>query len=283
MELSSNLTGIFLALIAAATWGGGDFSGGLASRRSNLFQVLVITSVTGIVLLMGCALLSGEALPASNDVLWALAAGLSGAIGIAALYQALALGNAASVAPTSAVLCALLPVVFTMLTSGLPGTTQLIGFLLALPGIWLVAQSGNEINEATRRKSILLAWLAGTTFGGFFILIAQVQQGAVFFPLVISRFVTLGVALLLLFLNHSKLPSFRRNPIALLGGLLDTSGNIFYLLAHQFIRLDVVAVISSFYPATTVLLSRLVLKESTTRRQWVGVVLCLGAIVLITL
>ncbi|MCE1253901.1 MAG: EamA family transporter, partial [Anaerolineae bacterium] len=66
MELTSNLTGIILALVAAATWGGGDFSGGLASRRSNLFQVLFITSVTGIILLLSCALLWREPFPVFN-------------------------------------------------------------------------------------------------------------------------------------------------------------------------------------------------------------------------
>jgi drug/metabolite transporter (DMT)-like permease len=83
--------------------------------------------------------------------------------------------------------------------------------------------------------------------------------------------------------SRLKFASVRANPYALLAGVLDAGGNVFYVLAGQFVRLDVAAVIASFYPATTVALASLILKEKVTRGHLVGVLLCLGAIVLITL
>jgi drug/metabolite transporter (DMT)-like permease len=130
---------------------------------------------------------------------------------------------------------------------------------------------------------LTLAVLAGIGFGGFFILLAQFETEAVFAPLLISRSGTVLVALVLLGLTGLKVPEPRSNPVTLLAGVLDTGGNIFYFLALQFARLDVVAVLVSLYPAATVILARMILKEKVTRPQWLGVGLCLTAITLIIL
>ena len=90
------------------------------------------------------------------------------------------------------------------------------------------------------------------------------------------------IALVLLWLNRIPFPAPRANPVTLLCGMLDAGGNIFYVLARQFTRLDVAAVLSSLYPASTVLLAALLLKEKISRNQLIGVVICLAAIALIT-
>jgi drug/metabolite transporter (DMT)-like permease len=279
--IPADLLGVLFALISAFVWGSGDFSGGLATRRSSQFHVLALAALSGILMLLIFALLWGETLPSSTSAFWAGMAGLSGAIGITALYRGLSLGNAAVVAPTAAVVSAALPVLFSALTEGLPRPAQLAGFGLAILGIWLVSTSSNGVGAS--RQGIGLAFIAGLGFGGFFILIAQVEADLVFGPLVVARAVMLGAALFLLLLRRMPIPALTSNPTALLAGLLDAGGNIFYLLAQQFTRLDVAAVLSSLYPATTVLLAYLILKENVSGFQWLGAALCLAAVILIAL
>ena len=278
----SDMLGIIFALSSALVWGSGDFSGGLASRKSSSFQVMALSALTGLMVLVAASLLWRETFPSLNGVLWSILAGVSGSVGIASLYRALAIGNAATVAPTSAVIGAALPVGFTILTRGIPAIPQLAGFLLAFLGIWLVSRSVTA-ESAVSRQGFLLACLAGVGFSGFFVFIAQVEPGKVFTPLIVSRSVMFLTALLLLRSNHLPLPAFRANPIALLAGVLDAGGNILFLLARQFTRLDTAVVLSSLYPASTVVLAAILLKEKVTRWQWMGVVLCLVAIVLITI
>lgn len=281
MILPSNLPGILFALTSALVWGGGDFTGGFASRRSHPLQVLALSALSGILVLVPGALLLGEALPALPSILWALAAGAVGTIGVASLYRALAVENAAGVAPVAAVVGAALPVGFGMLTQGLPGAFKLAGFALALLGIGLVSRAPAG-GGGTSRRGLGLALLAGLGFAGFFILIARVQPGLVFMPLIFSRSMTFLTALLFLCFSRVALPSLKSNPPALLAGVLDAGGNIFFLLARQYTRLDAAVVLSSLYPAVTVLLAVLLLKQKTGRGQWLGVLVCLLAIGLIT-
>lgn len=278
--MNTEILGVTYALLSAAIWGSGDFSGGLAARKLSPFQVLFLTAGVGVVILLICGLILGETLPSAQDIQWAALAGLAGAFGIAALYRALSMGCAASSAPTSAVITAIVPVLFSALTIGLPGWEKLIGFALALLGIWLVARAP-EGHDETSRKGLLLALLAGVGFGSFFVLVAQVSPGKVFFPLVAARTVSLSVALGMIALGQQRLPNPTRSPVALLSGLLDTGGNVFYLLATHYTRLDIAAVLSSLYPAATVILSILILKERVSGWQWLGVACCLGAVALI--
>jgi drug/metabolite transporter (DMT)-like permease len=279
--LPANILGVILALTSAAVWGAGDFSGGQATRKSHQYQVLFLAAFSGIVILIACDLIWGEGFPTQSGFFWGFLAGSAGALGMAALYRALSMGNTASVAPTSAIICAILPVLVGAFTAGLPKPTQLIGFVLAFCGIWLLSKSPSS-SEKAFKEGMALAFLSGIGFGGFFVFIAQVDKGQVFAPVLVARIVTLAIAFLMLKLRHISTPALTSNPIALLAGVLDTGGNVFYLLATQFTRLDVAAVLSSLYPASTVLLATIILKEKVTRAQWVGVGACLVAVVLIT-
>ena len=281
MVLPTGLLGIICALIAAAIWGSGDFSGGQAARRSTLFQVLALSSLSGVAILLACAIIWHESFPSTQGLIFAALAGVAGSIGLTVLYHALSQGYTAIVAPVSAVIGAALPVGFGMLSHGLPASSRLVGFMLAFAGIWLVSQTALP-GGAVSRRAFLQGCLAGAGFGGFFILIAQTDAATVFTPLVVARSVYFGIALLLLRINRQTLPRLTANPIALLAGVLDATGNVFYLLARQFTSLEVAAVLSSLYPAVTVLLARQLLKEKVTRTQWLGLVVCLAATMLIT-
>lgn len=281
MPFPSNILGILFALTSAAVWGGGDFTGGYASRRLSPFQVLVLSALSGLVVLIAAAGLWRESFPSTRGIIFAIMAGALDALGIAALYRALSMGHAASVAPTSAVISAILPVVFGIFVEGMPALTKLLGFGLALAGIWLVSAATTREGRVSRQE-FLLACLAGLGFGGFLIFLGLVEPGKIFTPLIVCRCLTLAIALLFTGLYRLPLPSLSSNPTALLAGLLDAGGNLFYVLARQFTRLDIAAVLTSFYPASTVLLASVIVKEKVSLSQWIGLLLCLAAIILIT-
>jgi uncharacterized membrane protein len=289
MLLSTNVLGALLALASAGLWGGGDFSGGLAARRLNSLQVLVLASFSGCVVMLGCLWLTGEGLMSTRGMLWAIGAGASGALGSASLYRALAAGRAASVAPAAAVIGAALPVVFGIVRQGWPGQMRLLGFGVALVGIWLVSRSTGGDDQPRSAEVVGLTLLSGLGFGGFFIQLSLTDAGAVYMPVLLVRSTALviSVALVGLFVRGGRATALRANRgsllVGLLAGVADAICNISYMLAKQGTRLDVATVLGSLYPAATVLLTCVVLKECVIKWQWLGVGLCLAAIVLITL
>src|SRR5262249_24183883 len=150
-------------------------------------------------LLIALALISREGWPSPAGSVWAGLAGLSGAVGIACLYQALSMGHAASVAPMTAVISAVLPAVAGTLLSGLPGPGTLAGFVVAGPGLWLVSSPAADAPRLSRTE-LALAITAGLGFGGFFVFMGLVDRGFLYTPLVIARGLTLLLALVLLVL-----------------------------------------------------------------------------------
>ncbi len=147
-----------LSLLAAASWGGGDFAGGLASKRASVFRVVAVAHACGLVATLAMALLLGEAIPPASALAWGAFAGFVGAFGVAALYRALAIGRMGVVAPVAAVVTGVLPVLVGIRSEGLPDKLQLGGFALALISIWLVARTNEHIDS---HRGIGLAALAG--------------------------------------------------------------------------------------------------------------------------
>ncbi len=272
--------GILLAISSALVWGSGDFCGGRAATKSDPFQVLALAGLSGMVLLLVASRVVGEPLPLDGSLLWAAAAGLAGGGGIVALYSGLAVGSAATVAPLAAVAAAVMPVIFAAFTLGLPRPVQLVGFALALAGIWLVARATPQGDAS--RAGVKYGTLAGVGFGAFLILIAQVDLQAVYVPLAVARVMMLLTAVSVLATRRTPFPGLLSNPIGLLAGCLDAGGNVLYLLARQHVRVDIAAVLSSLYPVSTVVLARLVTREPVTRTQWAGAAVCLAAVALIT-
>jgi drug/metabolite transporter (DMT)-like permease len=277
--VDSHFAPVVLGLASAACWGAGDFSGGLATKRANVYSVVIASQVVGGVLLIGLALALAEQMPSPGHMLWGGAAGLAGAIGLMALYRALATGKMGAAAPVSAVITAAVPVVFGAFFEGLPSALKLIGFGLALIGVWLVSRT----EEATIRwNELRLPLLAGLGFGIFLLLIDRANETAVLWPLVASRIASLSaVFAFAIFTRQPRLPEAKHLPLMALAGAMDAAGNAFYALAAQVGRLDVAAVLSSLYPATTVWLAWLMLKERISRPQTIGIVATLAAIVLI--
>jgi drug/metabolite transporter (DMT)-like permease len=230
--------------------------------------------------LLALALIWREPFPSPVDLLWGGLAGLAGALGLLMFYSALASGKMGIAAPVSAVLTAMLPVSFSAFSAGLPNSVQLAGFILALLAIGLISRPERTIGPP---EGLRLAALAGCGFGLFFILISRVHPGATFWPLASARFSAVLIMVVVARLRLQPLvPGIAVAPLVVLAGSLDAIGNAFFVLAAHSGRLDVAAILSSFYPAATVLLAALLLRERVTRIQMVGIVLVLLAVPLIS-
>jgi drug/metabolite transporter (DMT)-like permease len=281
--MDSSLLAAIFALSAAAAWGSGDFTGGLVARRVGPFHTVLISYTVGLIALVIVALARLEMLPPAADLLWGALAGLSGMLGLGFLLRGFADGRMGIVAPVSAVLATAIPVIFAAITAGLPRQLQLLGFGLGLASIWLLSRPGAGQPLGGRPAGLGMALLAGLGFGGFFTMLSQIGESAVFWPLVAGRLVT--CALMAAFALSTRRPVIPpRAPLGLLAlaGMLDVGGNLFFLLAVQSGRLDVAAVLGSLYPAVTAGLAALVAREHLARLQIIGVAVAVLAIVMIT-
>ncbi|AKB85195.1 DMT family transporter [Methanococcoides methylutens] len=273
---------VFFGLLAAISWGAGDFSGGFASKRANVYSVVLITQAVGVFLLAASAYFMGEIVPPLGGMIWGAVAGVFISIGLLALYRGLSQGRMGLVAPTSAVVAAAVPAIYGAFYEGLPAIHQMIGFAFALVAVWLIAGGGDESSKI-ERSDLILPLIAGTGFGLFFISIDKVSDTAVLWPLTAARIA--AVITLLIFIAASRqvyIPSKKVLPIVLIAGVFDTGGNTFFALASQAGRLDIASITSSLYPAGTVLLAWIILKEKLSTKQWVGVAAALVAIVFIS-
>jgi uncharacterized membrane protein len=274
----STFGAVAFGLASAASWGAGDFSGGLASRRSPAAGVVVISQAAGLVLLVLLGGATQEILPSASQIGWAVLAGANGAFGLLALYSALASGRMGIAAPVSGVVGAVVPVLVGMALSGSPGPVPLLGFALAGLGVWLLTAAGGGIAR-TGVRELALPFLAGVSFGLFLVFIHQAGGSAVLWPLAAARATSMSVlAALGGIMGTLRLPGRSALGLTALAGVLDTGGNVFFVLAAQAGRLDVASVLSSLYPASTVLLACLLLGERLTRRQTVGAMVTLAAI-----
>ena len=271
---------MIFGLAAALTWGSGDFGGGLLSRRTPLFGVVLASQLAGTVVAIVLVVIRGESLPSGADVGWSVAGGLAGGIGISALYQGLAVGRMGIVAPITGVLAALIPVAAGIAFEGVPAPLVLVGIGLAFVAVVLVSRVSDD---RTGPSGVGLALVAGVAIGLLGLAIAQLSEGHVFGPLTILRATEAVLVGAIVLVGHRAWRSDRRWWPALAGvGIMDMAGNALFILAVQAGSLAVAAVLSSLYPVTTVVLATIVLREPVTRSHAVGIVLAAAAIACIS-
>ena len=277
---NSPLLGIGFGLTAASSWGAGDFAGGLASRRTHVYGVVIVAQLVGLVLLTIVALLLAEPFPTLTDIVWAGIAGLGGAVGLVSLYRGLATGPMGVVAPVAAVVSVILPLIFGLFLEGIPTLSKLLGFGLALCAVWFITRPGDDSRIQVR--DLALPVVAGLGFGVYFVLIDHVSAAAVLWPLAAARAASVLALLVVVIMTRTEArPATSQMPLILLSGLFDTGGNAFYALAARAGRLDIAAVLSSLYPAITVVLAWLILKERLSPLQGFGLALAMIAVLLI--
>jgi uncharacterized membrane protein len=281
------LLSIIFGLGAALGWGAGDFTGGIASRKTGAHRAVFYSEIVGVFLLVAMQVIVREAFPTMQSWFFAMFAGAIGTLGLMLLYHSMTQGLMSISAPVSGLLAAMLPVIVGMAREGLPETPTIIGFIFALAAVWLISQSEAGIKDILSHLSDLkLPMLAGFTFGLYFVLMHEAtNDGGRVWPMIASRTGgTIMIASYMFFSRTSlKVTDKSAWPVLVFNGVFDVAGNVFFVLAGQAGRLDVASVLSSLFSGVTVMLAWIFLKERLTRGQWVGVIAALIAIVLMTL
>lgn len=270
-----------LGLLAAATWGGSDFAGGWGARRTSPVLITAAGQFTSLAVLLVVCLGLRIPVPATRFLIYGAIGGFEGAFALAIFYRALAMGAMGLTAALTGLLTALVPVLFAVVHSGWPGALTSAGLTAGLLAIWLISQSP-ATGAATPHKPLLLGASAGIGFGAQLILFKMAAAGGVLWALTSGR--VAGSVAILLVVIAAPWKGDRRGiwMPGIVSGALDSTGNLFYMMASQLGRLDVAAVISSMYPIGTILLAGIVLRERPTRRQVAGIGLALAAVALLS-
>lgn len=278
MPASTQLLSVLFALGAFLSWGISDFVGGYTARRFNSFYLAAIGHFSGTALMVGLAVANHEAVPSLTHLRWAFAAGVCGGVALALFYRALSQGNMGLAAPVSAVLGAAVPVAFGIFTEGLPKALPIAGFGFALVGIWLVSRS-----EGGRRpEGLSLAMISGVGFALFFIFVKQAGSGSALWIAAGSRGASLVATGLITLVGRKFKPAYPVGfGLGLLAGCIDVTGTFLFVRASQMGRLDTAVILSSLYPALTVILARIFLGEHFTRWKTVGMIATLVAVPMI--
>ena len=302
------LTVIF-GLSGALVFGSGDFLGGMASKRMGAFLATGVAGLIGLLVLFGFSyLIPGEI--SSGVVLWGLLSGLCGSLAILLLYAALAIGPMSILSPLGALVSAVFPVMWAIFISH--ETLQWFGYLALGIGsiaIVLVAFTPEKNAIKPRARGIVFAVISGIFIGLFLIVLDQAPSNAGMYPLIFNRFVNIsimfsavgGMALIRWahkrgYLGRDGKPradlvvgdkgalDYKNGILLALGcGVLDSTGNALLLLGIQTGNLSVMSVLTAMYPAGTIILAAMVLREKITKLQLVGMVLALAAAGLLAL
>jgi drug/metabolite transporter (DMT)-like permease len=265
-------------LAAVFAWGTSDFLGGYATRRANAFLFTAVVNIGGLLLVGTLAFASHTPFPSGRSAAWVLAGGISGGAALAIFYRALSSGRMGLTAPVAAVLGAAIPAVVSMFTEGLPGRIPLLGFVSAAIGLWLITRT----EDGVAPDGIGLAVLAGIGFASFYLCVRQAGDASALWIASLTRTGGLIITGLIVLMN-GKFRDITPTGVrwAVLTGCIDSIGTILFVHASQTGRLDEAVVISSLYPAVTVLLARLFLKEHLTRWRFIGLLAALAAVPMI--
>jgi uncharacterized membrane protein len=274
---------VVLGLAAAIAYGLGDFVGAFASRRHSAVTVLLHSYPVGAVLM----LLMLPAFPGSVDgrvVGFGIAGGVAGLVGVVIMYGLMVIAPMNVISPVTAVLAAIVPVIFGVLVGERPHLIAWFGIAIGIAAVLLVSRTTEDHPHGKIAMRVLaLAFVAGLGFGFYFIFLARAGNDSGLWPLVISR---IASALLIVPLAQRRhaITAIRGRMLAItvLAGACDALANMFFLLASRHGLLSLASVLTSLYPAVTVILAVGLLHEHTSKVQRAGLGLAAAAIVLIT-
>jgi uncharacterized membrane protein len=274
---------IFLALLSSAMWGTSDFCGGTLTRRRPAITVAVISEVIGLVGIFVAAVVAGELTAPHGYLGWGVLGAVAGTAGIVAFYEALATGTMGVVAPIAST-GVVVPVGVGLAQGDRPSALQAAGIAVAIVGVILA--SGPELQRGEERgKAARPLWLAGVAAIGFGVVFVALDHGArtsTLMTLVTMRSVAVILMLAIAAVTATSLRVGRADaPMLLLVGVFDVGANATFAYASRHGLLSVVSVLSSLYPAVTVVLARAVHAERLARVQLFGVIGALAGVVLI--
>ena len=274
---------VLLAFLSGVSFGAGDFFGGLATREEGSSPTVVLWSQVVSVAALAGAVWWFPTDASAADLVWGGLSGLAGAAGLMLLYRGLAVGSMSLVAPVAAVGAAVVPVAYGSSVGDRPGLTASIGAAIGLVGVWLLSgDDGGDAGPRWRSPGLAEAVSSGAAFGLFFILIANTSDDSGLLPLVAARVASISVLLVVV---RSLRGTIRIEPAAVKpragAGFLDITANALFLLAARAGSLPVAAVLSSLYPASTVLLAWSVLGERINQKRTAGLIAVGAGIALI--
>jgi len=260
-------------------WGGSDFLGGVGARRANAFLFTAAVHFGGVACMLPVVWLTHATFPQRAALLWSIAAGSIGGISLASFYRALASGKMGLTAPVSAVLGAGIPTIVTAFSQGFPGYRHIAGFVLAGIGVWLISRTEGS---AGHPEGLGMAVIAGVGFACFYLCVNRAGSSSALWIALVSRAASLVVTSVFVLagrqLKALPAPVFG---LAIFTGFLDITGSALFVRAQQAGRLDTAVVLSSLYPAITVILARIFLHEHFSRGRTVGMLAALAAVPMI--
>jgi len=291
---------VLLGLAGALVYGAADFFGGIAAKRISALKVTAIGAASGLVLLLLLLPLTGGTWSAEAVALGALS-GISGALAISLLYACLAIGPMSILSPLTAVISAMVP-----LTAGVLRGERLppLGYLalgLALLAVVLVGFVPDRGAVRPSAKALAMAVGAGSLIGVFLIVIDLTPSDSGVVPLIANRtvnatlmFTTIGVLALVASRRRRADAAVVGPPahvarwspglrLAIAGGTLDATANVLILLGLRAGDLSIMAVLTAMYPAGTIILAAVLLKERITPTQGIGLALALTAAAMLAL
>ena len=271
------------SVTAVFLWGAADFAGGYGSRRANAFVLTAFSHVCAFALMLAIALGQHGEFPSHASVMWAVVAGASGGFSLAVFYRALASGQMGLTAPIAALVGAAIPTAVDIALEGSPSRWTIGGFLLAVVAIWLITrpEPSGENDSESRPAGAGMAALAGVGFAGFYLCIHQ-ASGSPLWIAAMSRVGSFTATAVAVIVVQAPLRMDRpRIALGMVAGFFDVTASALFIYANQHGRLDEAVLITSLYPAVTVLLARLVLKEHFSRWKFVGLLAALAAVPLL--
>ena len=272
-------------MLSAAVYGIADYCGGRASRATASATVAMIGQAVSGVLVLVLVLAIATPVPGWPTFAWGGAAGAAGAIGIACFYYALSHGAMAVVAPISAVISVVLPVVVGVADGERPRAIAYVGFAAAALAVALVSGLGSSRGQHVSAAVLGFAVAGGIGFGSMFVLLERTDDNSGLWPLVAIRCASVPLLIVIVVVMRSSVRSISPRAIALIvvSGALDMAANGFYLIAVRGDLLSIVAVVSAMYPASTVLLAAGFDGERVHRSQLAGMAVGAAALTMVTL
>lgn len=300
------MTAVLLALCASLGWGLADFGAGFSSRRLPVLVVALAMQLSGLVLAGVVVLATGARPPSWTQAGWAVFAGLTGLVGLAAFYRGLSVGTMGVVGPLAST-AAFVPFGYGLAGGERPSASQLAGVLLAIVGVVgasleplppATAEGGRGVPAGRRRLGRLrfqplgrgrrvgagvgLALVAAAGFGWSLVGLDRAAPGGAAWAALIMRIAAVPCFALLLAATGGARPPRRLLPLLAGVGVCDAGANLLFALAATRGLLSVVSVLASLYPVVILALARVVLHERVARPQLAGVAVALAGVALVS-
>jgi drug/metabolite transporter (DMT)-like permease len=275
---------ILLAALCAVTYGLADYAGGRASRSVASTIVTLLGQATSLVLVVLGLAIIGTPIASAHDLWWGAAGGAAGGLALIAFYRALSRGAMSVVAPTTAVISAILPVIVGLALGERPSGEAVVGIIVACLAVALVSGAIGTRHHETKFSTVMLAAAAGVGFGFIFVAFARTADDSGLWPLVSARAASLPVVAIVVGATRPSRGALRSVIwLVVASGVLDMAANMFYLEASHRGLLSIVAVISSMYPVSTVCLAFGLDHERVSKTQAVGLAFAATALALVSL